>query len=103
MEDKVGHFQCKFFCFLLLPFLFRRAALNKPSTSGNVNFAIGQADKIFVPYVVVSGSKIHYKSKISTGFARLQLGFKSINHADLFLNDFYCVLAIFTDYLHTKF
>jgi hypothetical protein len=51
-------FQCNFLRLLAAALLFRRAAVNLPSISVNVNFANGQTKRIFVPYSRKLDSKL---------------------------------------------
>jgi hypothetical protein len=50
MDGKVVRFQYNFFRPLAVARLFQRAAVNRTSSSRNVNFANGQTDRILVLY-----------------------------------------------------
>jgi hypothetical protein len=53
MDAKIGHFQCIFFRPLAVALLCWQATVNWPSSSGNLNYANGQTDRILVPYTTV--------------------------------------------------
>jgi hypothetical protein len=50
MDPKVGHFQYNFLRLLAVALLFWRAAVKRPPSGRNVNFANGQTDRILMPY-----------------------------------------------------
>jgi hypothetical protein len=52
MDGKVVRFQYNFSRRLVVARLFRRVAVNRTSSSRNVNFANGKTDRILVPYKV---------------------------------------------------
>jgi hypothetical protein len=54
------------FAFATVALLFRRAAENWPSSSGNANNANGQTDRIIVPYSITAA--IHYSALKATLF-----------------------------------